>query len=82
MFPFPFFIKPQLKRKEGGRKAAFPLMEEKLVYFINNSDNPSKEEIIAKAKEIMKGLNEPMSAQFSYSKGWFDRFKERHFGRK
>ena len=57
-------------------------MEEKLVYFINNSDNPSKEEIIAKAKEIMKGLNEPMSAQFSYSKGWFDRFKERHFGRK
>lgn len=66
-------------RRKGGRKTQDPLMEEKLLYWIDEFRRelhkfPSAKDIRERAKEYGEG-----SKTFKASKGWLEKFMGRHY---
>lgn len=67
----------EIKKKEGGRKALYPEMELRLANFILNNPKLRRKMILNQAKQIMEELNIPGREHFNFSKGWYERFRER-----
>lgn len=67
----------EIKKKEGGRKALYPQMELKLANFILNNPTIKRKYILRQAKQILQELNIPGREEFNFSKGWYERFRER-----
>ena len=67
----------EIKKKEGGRKALYPEMEVRLANFILNNPKLRRKMILNQAKQIMEELNIPGRENFNFSKGWYERFRER-----
>ena len=52
-------------------------MEERLAQFIINNPKMKRKHILRQAKQIMEDLNIPGRQYFNFSKGWYERFRER-----
>lgn len=52
-------------------------MEMRLAKFILNNPKMKRKHILRQAKQIMEDLNIPGRDQFNFSKGWYERFRER-----
>lgn len=68
----------ELKKKEGGRRALYPEMEIRLANFINNNPKLKRKHYLSQAKQIMEELKIPGRHKFNFSKGWYERFRERY----
>jgi hypothetical protein len=67
----------EIKKKEGGRKALFPEMEVRLANFILNNPSMRRKYILHQARQILEELQVPGREDFNFSKGWYERFRER-----
>ena len=52
-------------------------MEERLAQFILNNPKMKRKHILRQAKQIMEDLQIPGREYFNFSKGWYERFRER-----
>lgn len=52
-------------------------MEIRLANFILNNPKMKRKFILRQAKQIMEDLQIPGRHEFSFSKGWYERFRER-----
>ncbi len=52
-------------------------MEVRLANFILNNPSMRRKHILKQAKQIMQELNIPGREEFNFSKGWYERFRER-----
>ena len=57
-------------------------MESRLAKFIVNNPEMKRKHILRQAKNIMEELNIPERKHFNFSKGWYERFRERLIRRK
>ena len=57
-------------------------MEERLAQFIINNPMMKRKHILRQAKQIMEDLKIPGREYFNFSKGWYERFRERLVRRK
>jgi hypothetical protein len=52
-------------------------MEVRLANFILNNPTMRRKHILRQAKQIMEDLQIPGREDFNFSKGWYERFRER-----
>jgi hypothetical protein len=52
-------------------------MEIRLANFIISNPKMKRKHILRQARQIMEDLQIPNGKQFNFSKGWYERFRER-----
>lgn len=72
-----WFLCDDISIKESGRKAKFPELEKKLLKHMMKYPWKKRRDLLDEARSIMSEMGEGYD-DFSFSKGWFERFKRRH----
>ena len=67
----------KIEKRECRRKPAFPEMEEKLMQFVRRNPKIKRRAVIDHSRKIMKELLPEKFEKFHFSKGWYERFKNR-----